>query len=333
MKPKRWQVAVVALLLLAVAAAFFIGKPSRGIPLRLGIQTAPVLALPVVAYEKGFFAEEGLDVQMTEFTAGKFALQTMIAGSLDVATPAEVPPVLALLQGNSGFVILAQGVKRTTNEVRLVARRDGNLETPEAYFKAKKRKLATAFGTGAEFFTYSFLRFYNISNNEVELVNQKPQDMPASLASGSIDAIAIFDPFAYFAEQQSGDTITFKDDNLYSELYVFAARKDFMETNPGAAEKLVRALLKAEKFLHENPEETKWIVANFTRLDKHVLDAIWNNFDFGVAITPKLEEYMKAEEQWAKETGKVPSTASLPPFDEIIDSRPLRNASPEAVET
>lgn len=304
--------------------------------LRLGIQTAPVIAMPMVAYKKGFFKEQGLDVTLQEFTAGKFALQALLSGSIDVATPAEVPPTLALLQGNTGkFVIVGQGVEKTRNEVRVVARRDGNLTTPEAYFKSKKRKLATSFGGGPEFFTYTFLKKYNLSNlsaPEIEIISQKPEDMPAALASGSVDAISIFEPFAYFGEQRTGDTITFKNDDLYSELYVFAMSTEFInQHSPETVESFLKALLKAETFIHEHPEEAKDIVVEFTHLERSVLDAIWDTFVFNVTLTPQLVAYMQAEEQWALETGKVPSSVHLPPFSDIIYSAPLRNIKPGAV--
>jgi NitT/TauT family transport system substrate-binding protein len=328
---------IISLVLLAL---FVIGcaqqspqSASGETTVRLGIRNAPADTLAWVAYEKGYFKEEGLDVQVSEFTAGVYALQALLAGSIDVATPAEVPPTLALLQGNTNrFVIVAQGVESTIDEVRVVARRDGTLETPEEYFKSKKRKLATSLGGGPEFFTYNFLKKNNISGDEVELIGQKPEDLPAALASGSVDAVATFEPFAYFAEKKTKDAITFRDTKLYSEIFTVVFNKDFIEKNaPDTTRKFLRALKKAERFTQEHPEEAKQIVVARTKIDKETLDAIWETFEFRVVLTPQLVEYMRAEERWAKETGKVPEDATLPPLQEVIDIEPLKSISPESV--
>lgn len=313
-----------------------LGTPAdsgRQIPMILGIQTAPVAAVPIVAYERGYFKEEGLDVDLQEFTAGKFALQALLSGSVDVATPAEVPPTLALLQGHSGkFMIIAQGVKSTDGEVRMVVRSDSTSGSPVDYFTSKKRRIATSFGGGPEFFTYDFLKRYNISRDDVELLNLKPEDMPAALASGSVDAVAIFEPFAYFAENLTKGAVSFRDDALYSELYVFAVSTAFMEKSPpDAPDRILRALIRSERFIAEDPEGSKEIVARFTHLDKGILDVIWGSFDFKVVLGSSLVDNMAREADWARETGKVPEGAVLPKVADFIDTAPLNRVRSASV--
>jgi ABC-type nitrate/sulfonate/bicarbonate transport system substrate-binding protein len=148
--------------LLGCAAPEPQGQPAASSPrpnlpkLTVGIQVSPAMTLVMVAEDGGFFDRAGVDVEIKEFTAGKFALQAFLGGSLDIAISGEVPVTLSTLQGNK-FRVIAQVVERTINEVRVVARREAGLDTPETYFGAKKRKLATSFGGGPEFFTYNFL--------------------------------------------------------------------------------------------------------------------------------------------------------------------------------
>ncbi len=298
-------------------------------PIKIGLQTGPASTLLFVANDKGFFKEEGLNVELVEFTAGKFALQAFLAGPIDLAASGEVPVTLASLQGNE-FYIITQVVERTKNEVRVVALKDSNLDTPEKYFKAKKRKLATSFGGGPEFYTYNFLKKYGIS--DVELISQKPEDMPVALQSGTVDAIAIFEPFAFFAEQKSGDkSITFKDDKIYSELYVLSAKRDWVIKNPKAAEKILRALVKSGEFIEKNPGESKEILTKHTKLDKEAIGSIWSNFVYRPALNELLPNYLNAEARWAVETGKVKPDTKIPDFNEYIYREPLRNVKPEAV--
>jgi len=135
------------------------GRPgeSTRIQATVGIQVSPAMALVMVAKDKHYFDEQNLDLQFQEFTAGKFALQAFLGGSLTFAVAGDVPVTLATLQG-SNFKVLTQVVEDTKNEVRVVARRDGTASDPASYFKKKKRKLATSFGGGPEFFTYKFFQ-------------------------------------------------------------------------------------------------------------------------------------------------------------------------------
>jgi NitT/TauT family transport system substrate-binding protein len=156
--------------------------------------------------------------------------------------------------------------------------------------------------------------------------------MPVALQSGTIDAIAIFDPFAFFAEQKLGDkAVTFKDDSLYSELYVLNADREWVNSNPDKVKGLLRALVKASEFIEQNPEESKVIVANYTKLDKETLNGIWDNFVFKPVLNQRLLDYWNEEARWAKETGKVQQDAAIPDFLGYIHQDSLREVEPEAV--
>ena len=326
-----WLIVIVA-----VIGGFFIWQNSNKQPKELehvtvGIQTSPAMALVMVAKDKGFFEKQGLNVELKEFTAGKFALEAFLGGSLDFSISGDVPVTLSTMNGNK-FVVPAQVVGRTKNEVRVVARAEAGLDTADKYFKAKKRKLATSFGGGPEFFTFEFLNKLGIAKDQIEILSQTPKDMPAALISGSVDAIAIFDPFAFIAEKQLGDkAITFTDESVYSELYVIEA-KESAKQDPATLEKLLKGLVEAEKFTKDNPEEAKAVVMQYTKLDKETVDGIWDSFDFRIALTSQLLEYLNREAQWAKDTGKVKPETATPNFRDIIFDAPLKKVAPSAVE-
>jgi ABC-type nitrate/sulfonate/bicarbonate transport system substrate-binding protein len=299
----------------------------------IGIQVSPAMTLLMVAKEKGFFAKRGLDVELKQFTAGKFALQAFFAGSLDFAVSGEVPVCLAVLAGNRVRVV-TQVVEKTIDEVRIVARKDSTYSPsdPASFFKGRKRRLATSFGGGPEFFTYNFLKQYDISPRQVELLSQRPEDMPASLASKSVDAISIFDPFAYIAEKQlNRDAVTFRASDLYSELYVLVAHPNQADRDAATVTAVLSAMQQAAAFTAANPEEAKQILAGYTQLDRDIIDGIWPNFSFKLAITPQLLSDWNAEARWAKATGKVTPQTSIPNFSESLDPHYLENLDAGAV--
>jgi ABC-type nitrate/sulfonate/bicarbonate transport system substrate-binding protein len=306
-------------------------NPANLAKLTVGIQVSPAMTLIMVAEKKGFFNNAGIDVELKEFTAGKFALQAFLGGSLDMAISGEVPVALSILQGNK-FRVVGQVVEKTINEVRVVAQKEQGLETAEKYFKTKKRKLATSFGGGPEFFTYNFLKKHGITASEVELISQKPEDMTSALASGSVDAIAIFDPFARFAERSMGDRgITFADADIYSELYVASIMQKTLDTRRKDLVSFMKGLKLAEDFVAKHPDQAKEILIGYTKLDRQVVDDIWPNFVFKPAITPLFVDLTRAEAKWAIEKGTVPPGTQVPDFQSVVDADLLREVDPSTV--
>ncbi len=306
-------------------------KPLELPKLTVGIQNSPAMTLVMVAEDKGFFDDAGVDVEIKEFTAGKFALQAFLGGSLDVAVSGEVPVALSILQGNQ-FRVITQVVERTMNEVRVVAKKEEGIDSAESYFKRKRRKLATSFGGGPEYYTYNFLKKINISKREVELISQKPEDMPAALLSGSVDAISIFDPFARIAEVKMGDKgITFTDSALYSELYVASVMQKTIDERSEALKAFLAGLKAAERFIAESPEEAKAIMMNRTKLDKEIVDGIWQNFIFKPAINQLFIEFTTSQAQWAIEKGDAPASTAVPDFRAVLYPNLLQSVYPASV--
>lgn len=320
-----FQIVAASVVLAACSANEDPGLPT----LSVGIQVSPAMTLVMVAEEKGFFDEAGVDVEIEEFTAGKFALQAFLGGSLDVAISGEVPVTLATLQGNE-FRVIGQVVDRTVNEVRVVARRDGDVSSPNAFFTEKRRRLATSFGGGPEFYTSEFLKEFGIAPDGVELVSQRPEDMPVALANGTVDAISIFDPFAAIAEARLGeDAVTFKDESLYSELYVIDVREELLSEKRTELISMLTGLRSAQDFIAENPEESKAILIEYTQLEPEIVDAIWENFVFEVAINDLFIDFTTAQAEWYISTGTA--EGPVPNFRAVLYTDLLQEVDPAQV--
>ena len=295
--------------------------------LKIGIQASPSTTLVIVADEKGFFKDENLNIELVEFSAGKFAFQAFLAKQLDFAAFGDVPVVLALINGNNDFYVLSQILEKNL-ENRVVVLTDGTAANPKDYFTAKKRKLSTINGGTAEFYTYNFLKYYGIDQNQVEIIFQKPEDIPISLSTKSVDAISDFEPYPYLAEQNLlGQTTSFTiPPEVYSPLYVVVADKEWTDKNPDAAASFLKALKSAEEFVKKNPGESQKIVAKRTRFSEDAIKAIWSAYGVKVTLTDELMRNWNAEAKWAIETGKTKST-EIPDFEKILKREILEAAN------
>ncbi len=270
----------------------------------IGLQSTPTTALVQVADAEGFFKNNALDVEITGFTAGKFAFQALLAKDLDFAVVGDIPPVLAKMQGND-FYILAE-IGTNENEAPVLVIDDGS-KTAEEYFSKSKRKISTSQGGTPEFSFYLFMKEYAIEKEQVEIIAQKPEEMVGALASGSVDGIAIFEPYPTLAEEKTGKK-TFRftlPTGTYPTKYLLSADKEFVDKNPETAKRLLKALIEAEEFVKKNPEKARKIVAEKTKFDKGIIDKIWSDFIFKIDLSEELLQNWEKEMEWAIETGKA----------------------------
>lgn len=296
----------------------------------IGIQTSPASALVMVAKDEGCFEQHGLKVTLQQFTAGKFALQAFLGGSLDAVVSGEVPVLLAAVQGNK-IRVVTQVVGKTIGEVRVVALRDGTEKSTAEYFKARKRTVATSFGGGPEYYTYTFLQSLNVGEKDVLLVSQKPEDMPAALAAGSVDAISIFDPFAYFAEKQLGTkAVTLPDPGIYHQFYLLSVSEPLAGNRKDVVENLLAALLDAASMITEDVPQAKKVVAGYTKLDGAALDRIWNDFEFRPVLKKELLKTWANEQEWL--AAKRPGENELLDVATLVDDSFLKKVDPSLVQ-
>ena len=110
MTDARWTaiflVASLSLMPGVTKSAFSAERPGKPIPVRVGIVSRSTLDMPfLVARERGFFREEGLEAELI-FMRASLTVQAMLAGSIDFGT-ATGTAVSAAVNGADVRVVLA----------------------------------------------------------------------------------------------------------------------------------------------------------------------------------------------------------------------------------
>ena len=99
----------------------------------------------------------------------------------------------------------------------------------------------------------------------------------------------------------------------YTVTHVVVGRNDFLRQRPGALRKLVRALLKAEHFIRERPEQAMAVAAQRLKLEPAALRPTWTGLDFRVNLLQSQLVTLEDEAQWAMARGHAPPK-SVPNF-------------------
>jgi ABC-type nitrate/sulfonate/bicarbonate transport systems, periplasmic components len=273
-----------------------------------------VAAIPAyVALEKGFWKEEGLDVQAQMFSAGRLALDALLAKSAEVMSVSETPLMHAILQGNEIYIVTTVTQHQ---EVKLIARRDHGIQAPG---DLRGKRVATLPGTNSDYFMYEFLKNHSVPIKEVKVTNMSPPDMVTALVQGSIDAYFAWEPHIYYAQKQlSQQSVIFPAGDLYHGRHCVAMNKDYVRAHPEVVEKLIRGFQRAEQFVKDNPDEAMAIVSEKAGIDIEALKALWPEYKVKVGFDDQLIQILEQEARWARSITN--SSTPLPNFRDYIYS-------------
>lgn len=296
--------------------------------IRFAFTYQPEVALVHVAVANGYFEEEGLDIQPVMRMFGKPALQAVLDNKADFATVAETPIMFSILNGEKIFVIAEIASSGKNNAV--VTRKDTGITDPSML---KGKTIGVSHGTTGDFFLDSLLTANGLTRDSVKIVEVKPDDMLEALVSGRIDAACTWNYPLTLIQQELGDNaLVFFDEDIYTETFNIAVKQDFLSKNPEAAEKLLRALVKAEKFTRENPAKAQVIFSKFANVEPALVSLVWDSFRYQVVLDASLLIMLEDEARWAIHK-KLTEQTVLPDYIKYIHVDSLKAVAPAAVKS
>jgi len=124
--------------------------------------------------------------------------------------------------------------------------------------------------------------------------------MAHALDTGKVDAVSTWNPTVMQLKNKLGsNVIMFFGESLYTENFCVVAGREYVKKNPTAIKKVLRALIRAETFVRQYPEESRRLVAESLKVDKLILDATWDIFTFRVTLDQALLVEFEDQTRWA----------------------------------
>lgn len=213
---------------------------------RLGYVPVMIFAPLFVAQERGYFAEEGLDVELTPVQGGSDSVVQLAAGNFDVAVGGAGAGLFNAAQRGVKFTIVApmhQERPPLTTPLVISAKRAEEFKSV-ADLKGKKVAI-NATGSATEYWLAQALAKGGLKIEDVQLTTLAFRDVPAALESGSLDASMLGEPLVTINEQNGMVKVLAEDFiNGFSSTYVYMG-EPLLKENPEAARGFLRAYLRA----------------------------------------------------------------------------------------
>ncbi len=318
----------VGALLIAAFGCLTLPVAAAADVLRLAASRAPVSLPLYVAQQRGFFADEHVEVIITDCVGGARCMRQLLDDKADLATTSEMPVVLQAFA--HGDVAVVATLAHATDNLKLIASKASGVTRSE---QLGGRKVGVIAGTASQYLLETHLLTVGVDPRHVSLVPMQAEEAVAALRSGRIDAIAIWEPFGYAAlNGPDAVGVRLPLSGGYIESYNLVGRRSHLDQRDDALARMLRALDRAERFIQARPAEAQAILRTQLNLDQHFVDWVWGGLGFRLSLDQALLTTMEGEMRWAQREGHVPAGAR-PNVLTLIHSGPLKSVNPGAVGT
>lgn len=219
--------------------------------------------LPLSLAERlGYFKEEGLEVEISDFAGGSKALQAMLGGSADVTAGGFDHVIVLQARGQKiqAFVLM---VATPGISLGVAAAKAAQYRSP-ADLKGMKIGV-TAPGSSTHMFVNRVLASAGLSSDDVAIVGVGTGPTAvAAVRGGQLDAIANVEPAIALLERSGAIKVVAEAVTEKGSRAVFGAvlpagclytKEDFIRKNPNTVQALTNAIVRALKWLQKASAE------------------------------------------------------------------------------
>ncbi len=320
MLKRIYNLMTISILLIGLLTASALADSSAAKVVRLGYLPTSGHALTFVAKEQGFFAEQGLDVQLSQFPNSADGYNALTAGKLDIIAMGSTAPAVYIAKGTDLKYIgglMGEGAAAIALPNR--ASEFADIKN----FKGKT--IATVrMSTGDVVFRNALYEAGINWSKDVTIQELKsPSVVLDAVKTGKVDVGIVWLPYQQVAETQ-GLKIVQYGDTFYPNhpCCRFVVTSSTLAQDRDTYVKFEKALIKAYDFVKNHPQETVADVKKYADFDTQViLDSIYSEH-FNYSPDPNK----KAIEQWWKMVNTIGYVHSTEDIDKHIDTSVYKEA-------
>ena len=224
----------------------------------------------VVGTHMGYFAEEGLDVELVPFSAGPPEVAAMVSGDLQFGYIGSGATNLAA----NGEVEIIFFINLGDAEVIVVNKKSGYKSLSDL----KGKTLATTLGTSAENIVNFALQREGMTMDDINIINMDQSGCVTAMLSGKVDAVCVYSTFRATVESELGDdclilarTSDFSD--ITASIGSWLSTQEYIDKNGDIVAKFARALAKCMDYWTANQEQVAVWVAELLEAEESAIKA------------------------------------------------------------
>jgi NitT/TauT family transport system substrate-binding protein len=320
-------VVALALLISTLAACGDSDEPSgegggglEKTSLRVGILTIGDLIPFWAARERGFFREEGLEVEEVEMAGGAAIQPAVVSGDLDLGWSNVVSVVLAKAEdlefeffGAGAFL----GPGHYENQAIMVEK-GSPITEPEQL--ADKTIGVNTLNNINHLSIQAYLDRQGVDPSSVEFLELGTPNTIEALTGGRVDAVAANEPFVTIGLQTGlAETLVSNPFSPFGRepfLAAFMSTPQWLEENPRTAAAFSRAVDKGMDWVEQNPEEANRLLIEITGIEPTVAREMTPSLLKPQITEADIEPWIDAAEEFGMTDTSFPASDVLWQGDE-----------------
>ena len=277
----------------------------------------------LTAIDKGYFAEEGLEITLWEFADGPSEIAAMEGGSIDLAYIGHGAHKLCI--NGRAQIFLPSSVHATD---RIIVLPSAGINSAEEIANLKGKKVAYNAGSSSETALQGALKVAGLTMDDITAMEMGAENLTTAMLSGSLDACACWSPNSLkIMEEMEGatklaDNVMFSDNSV--SLASWIVLDGYASENADNILAFTKALYKAMDYAADaNYEEVAGYVAAQTKTDEAGVYAQRGDADWltgaevaSGAADGTVENYYKVQQANFLASGAV--TEEVPVADYVM---------------
>jgi ABC-type nitrate/sulfonate/bicarbonate transport system substrate-binding protein len=242
-----------------------------------------------VGVEKGIFLKHGIDVKLKVLNTGQEMSKALQAGEVEIIGSAYSNFPVAVERGMAAKGVVGLTGDRTSKysdqAVSVIARKGGGITKVE---DLAGKKVGTPIGGTADEYLTVLLQKRGVARDKVQFLNVPPGNSVSALQGGSVDAIAVWEPFGSLVEMKVPDAVVVSRGGGHIGYFInMGVRNDVIEKRPEIVERYVIGMAEATWYTRQHRDEaadisTRWVPG----LELAVAKKALANLTFDARITP-----------------------------------------------
>lgn len=299
----------------------------------IGTAKDPNLGAPlIIARDKGYFREAGLDAELKFFPSGGDLMAAFVGGSVQMGSSGSTPTTT--LRSRPFPVKIVARIADISGAQQLIVKQNVK-SLKELYGK----KIGIMRGTASEALFNSIVKGHGLDASKFELVSMGPTEMLQGFVQGAVDAVSLWEPHSTRARKQGNGKVLISGTHsfleskpvpkrIYGDHSTLFTTDAFIRDQAQTVRAVLTAVAKATDFINKNKSEATAILAKEFDLDPVDMAGI-----MGVnRYTPVLDDELAADlNKLAEFLYGLKRIQSLVKAADWIDPAPLKAVRPELV--
>jgi ABC-type nitrate/sulfonate/bicarbonate transport system substrate-binding protein len=242
-----------------------------------------------VGVEKGIFLKHGIDLKLKVLATGQEMSKALQAGEVQIIGSAFSNYPVAVERGMAARGVVGMMGDRTArysdDPVSVWTRKGTGITKVE---DLAGKKVGTPVGGTADEYLTVLLKKRGVAREKVTFLNVPPGNTVSALQGGSVDAVAVWEPFGSLVQAKIPDAMAVSRGGGHVGYYInMAILNDLIDKQPEVVERYVIGVAEAAQYTRKNLDEAAEIATRWAPgLDAEVARKAIRHMTFDPRITP-----------------------------------------------